>query len=295
MIAFFTSCSNEEKSDFLSQEAQDNATDYKDYVIVANSTSKSVVLLDPQLKYVRDLLVLKKSTTEYPWGLAMLDKHNLLVSVEGVDRIMSTNLNYGANSAYDFIIDTNYTSNPVRGLAVLASGEILASEQNTVEKFNSSGVRITAGGWPKSLQTTGTQLSAFPNGGFIYCSIGTGVVRSYDSMAVQTASASSGISGTNAVYGCAVGPSGQVVASFNGTTDTIRMYTDSTLTTVLWSYSDTTTLPNPTAVGIRSNGNVIVIDSTTHVIVEIDGLTGAFINSSSSSSVVGATSLLIVR
>lgn len=293
-VSLITACAPD-KSDFLSEEAQKSAINYSDYIVVANGTGKSVALFDPKLRFVRDLILFKKTSGDTPWGLALRNNTELLVSVEGVDRIMSTDLDIGVSSARDFIVDTAFSGAPVRGLTILNSGDILACEGNTVERFSPSGFRVTAGGWPRSLQTTGTQLSALPNGGFIHCSIGTAVVRAYDANGVQTATVSSGIVGTTAVAGCAVGPSGQVVASYYGTTDTIRMYSNASLSTVLWSFSDTTLLGNPSAIGIRANGNVIVIDATSNLIVELNGATGAFVNAYSNSAIYGAVSLLIIR
>lgn len=289
-----SSCSSE-RSDFLSEEAQLEVVEYSDYVVVANATGKSVTLLNPQFQFVRDLILFKKTSADTPWGLALRNETELLVSVEGVDRILSTDINIGNSSARDFIVDTNFSGAPVRGLAILNSGDIIASEGATVERFNSSGVRTTTGGWPRSLQAAGTQLSALPSGGFIHCSSGTNVVRAYDANGTQTATVASGITGTAAVGGCAVGPAGQVVASFFGTTDTIRMYSNATLSTVLWSFSDVTLLGNPSAIGIRANGNVVVIDATSNLIVELNGSTGAFVNGYSNSAINGAVSLLILR
>lgn len=294
VISFLTACAPD-KSDFLSEEAQLQIADYSDYIVVANATGKSVTLFDPQFRFVRDLLLFQKTSADAPWGLALRNETELLVSVEGVDRIMSTDLDLGAASARDLIVDTTYTGAPVRGLAILNSGDILACEGNTVERYTSSGNRVTTGGWPRTLQTTGTQLSPLPNGGFIHCSIGTNVVRAYDASGTQTATVASGIAGTATVAGCAVGPSGQVVASYYGTTDTIRMYSSASLTTVLWSFSDLTMLGNPSAIGIRANGNVVVIDATSNLIVELNGSTGAFVNAYSNSAINGAVSLLVVR
>ena len=103
---------------------------------------------------------------------------------------------------------------------IILNGDLLISEGNTVERFTNGGTRITVGGWPKTLQTTGTNLISLSNGGFIHCSTGTGAVRAYDNAGTQTASAVSGIAGTTQVQACDVGPNGEVAVAYFGTTDT---------------------------------------------------------------------------
>ncbi len=293
VLFIFASCAPENGT-YLSDEAQRILEDHTDQIVVANATGKNVVLLNSSFNFVRDLIILPKASADAPWGLALKSPTEILVSIEGVDRVMSASLDVGSPSATDVIVNTNLAGTPMRGLAVLTSGDILAAEGNTVERFTSTGDRVTTSGWPKTLQTNTTQLFPLSNGGFIACSIGTNVVRAYDSSGTQTATVASGIVGTTTVAGCAAGPIGQVVAAYYGTTDTIRLYSSSTLATTVWSFSDLTLLANPQAVGILSNGNVIAIDGTSNVAVELDGSTGALVRTFSSSAINGAVSLLVI-
>ncbi len=185
----------------------------------------------------------------------------------------------------------------MRGLAKLTSGNILIAESSVgaVENFTSAGVRVTTGGWPLSLQTTATDLKALSNGGFILCSTGTDVVRTYNSAGTQLYTVSSGIGATTDAMSCDVSGngSGTVAVAWNGTTDTIRVYADSTLATVRWSYSNTTLMPNPVALAYRPNGNLLVVDGTYFAIYEFDTL-GNLIATYSDAFIQGATSIRVV-
>lgn len=267
------------------------AQDFGGYIVVANATSKSVVLLDPNGKFVRDLVILDKTTTDTPWGVAVYDHNRILVTVEGVDRVIVSDLETGEFS--DYIVNSNLTGT-MRGLAVLLSGDILISEGNTVEKFRSNLTRTTTGGWPLSLQTTGTALVPVAStGGFVHCSTGSDVVRVYSSAGTQTASAASGIGGTTDVTGCAVSGTDQVAASFAGTTDSVRVYSDLTLGTTVFTFSETSTLGNPGPIAFRPNGNLLVIDQTNNLMVELDS-EGNLESTISSSAVSGAASMLVI-
>lgn len=130
---------------------------------------------------------------------------------------------------------------------------------------------ILASGWPMALQTTGSGISMTDDGGFIHCSTGTDVVRKYDASGVQTATAASGIGGTTDVIDCKYSPeTGRVLAVFNGTTDTVRVYSSTTLSTVVFSYSDLVPLANPRTADFRPDGSILVADGTSNKVISID-------------------------
>ena len=249
-------------------------------------------MLDPNGEYVKDLLVLDKSGTETPYGLALLDSEHLLITIEGSDRVVKVNLNSGYSSVQSVIADGNL-SGTMRGIARLTGGDLVISELSNVERYSTSGSRITVGAWPKALQTTGTNIAPISSGGFIHCSTGTDVIRAYDDSGTQTATAASGIGGTTDVTGCSVGPGSKVAAAFNGTTDTIRVYSSAALSSTVFSYSNTTLLGNPQAVGFRPNGNVLAVDGTYNYLIEITS-DGSYLKTIVSSAIAGPVNMLVL-
>ena len=279
LVVFLTGCSQAKKS------SEDEVTKFSftsGDLIVSSSTSRDVKLFSSDGVYKTTLLDLDNTTGQAPYGLAYNSlTGEVLIAVESVTSRLIKAVDLSSLAVRDFSASPAL-NNTLRGIALLTSGDLLVaiSGGNRVEKINGiAGTQITAGAWPKSLQTGGTGIGAAPSGGFVHCSTTLDVVRVYDAAGVQTATAASGIAGTTDVMDCKSDNAGNMYASFNGTTDTIRKY-DSNLATI-WSYSNTVLLPTPAGLAIRSNGNVLVLDQTLNYIVEIaaDG---------TSASVVGA-------
>lgn len=270
---------------------------FSNYIVVGSAGSQTVTLLDPNGNVVRDLLRLDPTTTEEPRGFAMFDSSRILISIEGgatagVDRVMIVDLNSDYSSAQNFHLSGNL-SGTLFGVARLASGDVIVTETNAVERFLSNGNRVTSGGWPFSLQTAGTGLAALSNGGFIHCSTGSDVVRAYNNAGTQTSTVASGIAATTDARDCAVSAGGLVGAAFNGTTDTIRVYSTSALSSVVYSFSNLTILANPTALSFRPNGNVLAVDNTLGHIVEITSA-GSLLTTYVPSAVNSPTAIMVV-
>jgi hypothetical protein len=189
-------------------------------------------------------------------------------------------------------------SGTLRGLAMLTSGDLLVviSSGNRVEKLNgTTGTQITAGAWPKSLQTAGSGIGARTSGTFVHCSTTTDAVRLYDAAGTQTATASSGIAGTTDVIGCVADANGDIYTSFNGTTDTIRKY-NSTLATTTWSFSNTVTLPNPGGLAVRTDGSVLVVDQTHNyvLVISADGTTATPLGNDTNNFISSPYGIIII-
>lgn len=239
-------------------------------ILVSSSTSRDVKLFSTYGVYKATVLDLDNTTGQVPYGITYNTlTQEILVAVDSTTSRTIKAINKTTFAVRDFSASPAL-NNTLRGLAMLASGELLAviAGGNRVEKLNGiTGTQITAGAWPKSLQTGGVGVSARSDGTFTHCSSTADVVRLYDAAGTQTATAASGIAATTDVLGCTTDSSGNVYATFNGTTDTIRKY-DPTLTPV-WSYSNTVLLPNPTGLAVRTNGNVLVLDQTYNYILEV--------------------------
>ncbi len=234
-------------------------------IVVSNSGSDVVLVLDSAGTYKGVALnVINSSETVYGLGW-MHTTGELLVAVDGADRIEAvsaagcTSRVYAANS--------NLTGN-LRGLTQLISGDVLVVESNNIERFDPQGYRVTTGAWPKTLQTTGTGLHRLQTAGFVHCSTGTDAVRTYSDAGVQVATVASGIAATTDVADCMELQSGNIAAVFSGTTDTLRVY-DSSLSSVVSSYSDLGVLSTPGGIAQRANGNLIVIDRVLNYLVEV--------------------------
>lgn len=239
-------------------------------LIISNLGSRDVKVFDSNGNYKGTLLDLDNSSGQAPYGIAYnFLTQQILVAVDGTAGRVIKGINRADLTISDFSTSAAL-NNTLRGLTMLTTGELLVviSGGNRVEKLNgTNGSQITAGAWPKALQTTGTGVSSRASGTFVSCSTGTDAVRLYDATGAQTATASSGIVGTTDVMDCQADANGDIYSSFNGTTDTIRKY-NATLGATTWSYSNTVLLPNPTGIAVRADGTVLALDQThNHVLV----------------------------
>lgn len=195
--------------------------------------------------------------------------------VDGTDRVLSVSAE--DCSVSEFETDPNIMGN-IRGITRLASGDVLVVE-TAVERLNvlsnGRGSRTTNGGWPKTLQTAGTGISARAGGGFVHCSTTTAVVRTYDDSGTQINTKSSGIIGTTIAADCRELKNGNIVTVWSGTTDTVSIY-NPTLSSTVATFSDLAFLSTPGEVAQRGNGNLLILDRLLNYIVEI-GEDGTFI------------------
>lgn len=243
-------------------------------IVVSNQGADSVLLFDSTGVFKDVIFEISTVNGEAITGItenSLTDE--VLVAVDGTpDRVMA--IKKSDLSSREYIRDNTNFTGTIRGLTFLTSGDTLVVETSNIEKFDSMGYRVTTGSWPKSLQTTGSGLDALSNGGFIHCSTGTDVVRTYDDAGTQVATVSSGIAATTDAADCKVSTDGGIVAAWSGTTDTIRKYS-ADLSTATWSYSSLSVLSTPSGIAVRANGNVLAMDSVFNHVVEIsfDGTT----------------------
>lgn len=237
-------------------------------IIISNQGADTVLLFDSTGVFKSVLYEISTVNGEALTGISENTvTGEILIAVDGSpDRVMA--IKKSDLSSRQFIKDATNFTGTIRGVAYLTSGETVVVETNNVEKFDSVGYRTTAGSWPKALQTTGSGIDAMTGGGFVHCSTGSDVVRTYDASGTQVATVSSGIASTTDAPDCRSTPDGGIVASWSGTTDTIRKYS-ANLSTVQWSYSSPSVLSSPTGLAVRANGNVLALDSVLNHVVEI--------------------------
>lgn len=251
-------------------------------IIISNSGSRTLLLFDQSGKFKRVLSSLSNTAGEVFTSVVFnRTTKQLIVAVDGTaDRLIAISPD-GSETLY--FTDAQF-SGTIRGITQLLSGDLLVAETSNVERLSSSATpvrRTSLGGqaWPKAFQTTVTGLDSMPNGGFVHCSTGSDVVRTYadnPSGTAQIASVASGISGTTDVMDCRSDTNNNIYAVFSGTTDTVRKYSTD-LGTAIWSFSDLGILSTPGPMAIRADGRVLVADTAFNHVVEIsaDGSSGA--------------------
>lgn len=262
------------------------AVSYSGNIIVANNTARTVVMFDSDMNYIKHVIQLTSGNV--PASLAYFDSDEILVAIEGApDRVIRVSLTDGSYTTP--ILDTTNFTGTVKGVARLASGDIIASDAATgahLEKFTSAGTRITAG-FPFTLLNTLREIFPLPNGNFVACAAGTGdIVRVYTPSGAGVfagATATSPAPSLGAAHdgnGCAANSASQVAVSWSGASDTVRLYA-ANLSSTVWSFTNPDlTTPGPLAV--RPNNNFLVADSVTGVIYEIDGTAGTYVTQYSS-------------
>lgn len=241
-------------------------------ILVTNSGSSAVVLLDTDGNFKR--VVYNVNNSEKIYGINWLSGNSeFIIAIDGVDRVVAVSKT--DCSSRDYIVDSNLNGN-LRGITQVSNGDILIVETDNIERFTSTGLRINSSGWPKALQTGGTQLSAIPAGGFVQCSLTADVVRTYNDAGTQLATKASGIAATTDGVGCIVMANGNIATAWSGTTDSVAIY-NSSFTTTVATYSNLGVLAAPGGIAQRANGNLLVLDRTFNYIVELTSA-GTFVN-----------------
>ena len=270
VLSFMLSCapaSDDEDSEGLAGNCFSSGD-----LIVSNGGSDVILVLNPDGTY-KNIAFNVFNNSETVFGISLSAAGELLVVVEGADRVVA--IEPTSCGARTFTADANLNGT-LRGITQVSNGDVLVVETNNVERFNSAGLRITTGGWPRSLQTAGTGIRATSTGGFVHCSNTTDVVRTYDNAGTQISTVSSGIAGTSDVMDCLAMSNGNIAAVFSGTTDTVRIYS-SNLGSTVGSYSDISFLSTPGGIAQRANGNLLVVDRALHYIVEVTS-TGTYVD-----------------
>lgn len=266
-------------------------------IVISNINSRDVKVFSSTGVYKGTILDLDNTTGQAPYGLTYNDlTGEILIAVDSTTSRLIKAYKVSTGVVRDFSASAAL-SGTLRSLAMLSTGELLVviGSGNRVEKLDGvTGVQITAGAWPKALQTTGTGIAARASGTFVHCSTGSDVTRLYDASGTQTATVASGIAGTTDVMDCKADSSGNIYSIFNGTTDTVRKKTSGLVTT--WSYSNTTLMPNPTALAVRSDGTVLVADGTLNYVLELSasGATATVLGGDTDNMLNNPSAMLII-
>lgn len=287
LIAFLGSCAPPPPGGLgIPTTTTTSSTSYSGNILIANNTSRTVVMFDSNMNYIKHVIQLPAANV--PASIAYFDSDEILVAVEGTpDRAIRVSLSDGSYTT-PILDSTNFTGT-VKGIARLTSGDIISSDATTgahLEKFTTAGTRVTAG-FPFTLLNTLVQIHPLPSGNFVACAAGSGdIVRVYTSAGAGVyagATATSPVPSLGAAHdgnGCVANSSSQVAVSWSGATDTVRLYA-ADLSATVWSFTNAgLTTPGPLAV--RPNDNILAADSVTGVIYEIGATSGSLVTQYSS-------------
>lgn len=246
-------------------------------IIVSNINTDSIVLLDSEGNFKDTLIDYPIDNTLLLTGLHWdsVNEEVLFIHDSTTNALDAVKAFRPFDGSVRTVLSNNQLGAVIPAVARLTGGDLLIVEQNsTAEKFNSNGVRQGAP-FLATLTATVADLSPLNNGGFIACSSGTAnTVRTYNLAGVVQATATSAAPvpslGALAATSCVQNQTtGTIYVAYSGATDAIRAY-NSTLTTTLWTFTDTNVLTTPGKISLRPNGNILVTDTGFHHIVEID-------------------------
>lgn len=245
-------------------------------IVISNINTDSIVLLDENGVYKATLVDSQIDATLIYNGLHFDEVNNELLFIYDsttavLDAVKKIDLYDGTVTT---VLSNSNLTGTMNALARLTGGDLLVTETTTTaEKFNSSGVRQGAP-FISTLTATIADINPTITGGFIACSSGTAnTVRTYTSAGVVQATATSAAPvpslGALAATSCVQAADGTIYVAYSGATDAVRAY-NSTMTTTLWTFTDTNIFTTPGKMALRENGNILVTDTGFHHIVEID-------------------------
>ena len=264
---FLTGCEGVSDSP-LATKNSDGALLEPGDIVVTSAVSDSAILLSKNGDFKR-VLFNADNSLEQVTGVSWNETTDeVILSINGSpDRLIGISAISGQVRE---VIRSSFLNGNIYGNTIMANGDYLIVESNNLERFSSNGARVNDGDFPRTgVMTTMQQLSSLSTGDFVVCATGSDRVRIYNDSGVQQQETSSGIGGTTNSYGCGEQPNGNIVATWDGTTDSVVIY-DDTLSTALFTYSDTSKLSAPRGIGIKSNGNILVADAGYDRIIELD-------------------------
>lgn len=265
-LPFMVSCEGLSESPIATKNSEGAILNTGDVVVTSN-VSDSAIVLDQNGNFKR-VLYNADNSLEQVTGITWNDSTNEVVIVinGSPDRVIGISAIDGSERE---IVRSTFLNGNTYGITVMPNGDFVIVESNNLERFSSNGTRINDGDFPRiSVMTTMQQLNPTASGDFVACATGSDRVRIYNDSGVQQQETASGIGGTTNSYGCGELPNGNIVATWDGTSDSVSVY-DSTLGSELFRFSDTGKLNAPRGIGIKANGNILVTDAGFDRIIEL--------------------------
>ncbi len=270
-------------------EVQGNAatsSSYTGYIAFAESTNRTVMLFNTNFSFDKYLFIGPSGVTaEIPFSLGMYGPDNVMILIDGNDRVIYNSLSSPTPLGSMLVSDvTNLVTATRGGITQISNGDILITEGGTnfIERYTVAGVR-NASGWPvASLTGVGgidKITTGVASGGFVHCGITADQARTSTATGVTLATATT--VATHDFVDCVAHTDGRIAVALNGATDRVRIYTDYLMTTFC-DFTNATYLQNPLALDFKPNGNVVVWDGTTRLLIEVSptcGLVNTYNNS----------------
>lgn len=300
-LLFISSCMLKEDSPIATTANDANIIKSGDIIIV-NGGNDSIILLDSEGNF-KEYLYSPSTSAVYSFPAIMWDKVTKKVLFTN-DSTTAANDQIMSIDPFDLTVSTVYnnstilTATGLNGLARLTDGSLLAIEAaSTMEKFDSSWNRVGAPFMNGTLTATAVDVASLSNGGFVVAASGVAnTIRTYNSAGTAIASATSAVptptmGSAQAATGVAVNSNGEILAAFSGANDGVRKFS-SDLATVIWTFADSR-LTTPGKLAVRSNGNVLVLDTAFNYIVEIN-FDGTFKRTLASSLLTSPLAIMVV-
>ena len=223
-------------------------------------------------------------------GIAAIDPLNFIVSLENVDRLDKINI-FGTKSL--FASDTNFNGT-IFDVEKAPDGSFFVIEGNTIERFDSHGVRYNSGVTPyisASLVTGGTtctlnvprKLTILSNGNLAVTNTGNDIVNVYNisGPAATCVSINNGSGAFDPVAILAHSDGNTYVATNLAANSRVLRFTG-TMTgaaTVIWP-TNLSVISTPTAMAEMPDGSILVASDATDTIERID-TSGQMVSTSS--------------
>lgn len=199
--------------------------------------------------------------------------NEILLSIDGTpDRIEAVSVLTGISRSF-YNNTTLFTGTPL-GIAYLPiSGDVIASEGATIERFTSSGIREVHGAiWPTNVHANASQIIPLANGNWLSCSSSAGVRITPDSItALGAIATATGPTGATISFGCAELSNGTIVVAWNGAAaDHVYTYAPDLSGGTAIVNNNQSLLSDPRGVAIGENDEIYIADGTRNVIVQLD-------------------------
>lgn len=241
-------------------------------VVVTSFNTDSLVVFDSEgnLKRVLYQYPAVDAIGELAWNEA---DNEILVTVNGSpDRIDAISVVTGA--VRTFYNNTSFFTGTPQGIAYLkTSGDIIASEGTTIERFSNGGIRETFGAiWPTNVHANAAKLVGLENGNWLSCSTSQGARIYPDNFntALTAVATVTGPAGATSAQGCNELSDGRIVVAWAGTSDYIYLYSSTLTSPTILVNNVQSLLSNPYGVGVNEQDEIFVADATRNLVVKLD-------------------------
>ncbi len=217
-----------------------------------------IVLYTAEGSYIKTLYTAKNADRLWGGDVSPLERSFSFV-VEGIDRVDSVDID--TTTVTNSILDPQLSGNTMRTLTYLRDGSMIIAESPTVlEKYNSSGIRVTTG-FPLTIPTAIRSVRRISGDRFIVTTTGNpDNPRVYSSSGVLLASfANTAGCNTNCdPYEVVELPDGRFVASMQIAAKQSLELFESDFSYIGVLYRDLAVLPSPGSMDVLDNGDLIV-------------------------------------